>query len=63
MMKVKTLVNALMMGFDEVEWYDNNMNLVSRMSPETLISEYGDCKVKKFAIYESEDLTTLELVF
>lgn len=62
-MKVKTLVAAMMDEFDEAEIYTNNMVLMSKMSPDTLKTVYGDFKVKKFRIYVDEDgLTTLELI-
>lgn len=63
MMKVRTLVNAMAYGVDEVEWYDNNWNLLSKMCMDTLLSEYGDFKVKKFNTYTDEDgLAILELI-
>ena len=62
-MKVRTLMTAMMYSFDEVELYTDNMDLMSRMSPETLRDVYGDCKVKRFWIYIDEDgLTILELI-
>lgn len=62
-MKVKTLVAAMMQEFDEAELYTDRMDLMNKMSPETLAEVYGDFKVKKFWIFEDEDgLTILEIV-
>lgn len=63
-MKVKTLVAMLMQSFDDAEIYTDNMVLIRGMSPENLLNEYGDCKVKKFWIYQDEayEITTLELI-
>lgn len=62
-MKVKTLVAAMMQEFDEAELYTDSMDLMSKMSPETLRDIYGDSKVKKFWIFVDEDgMTTLEVV-
>lgn len=61
-MKIKTLVRALLCEVDEVELYRGNYDLFSKMSQNTLVSEYGDYRVDKFWIYVDRDgLTTLEI--
>lgn len=62
-MKVKTLLASLAYTIDEVEMYDRNDGLISRMAPDTLRSEYGDMKVRKFWIFVDDDneLVVLEV--
>lgn len=61
-MKIKTLVKALLSPVDEVEMYTRNYELVSKMSQDTLLSEYGDCRVDKFWVYiDRGGLITLEV--
>ena len=61
-MKIKTLVKALLSPVDEVEMYAKDYELVSKMSQDTLLSEYGDYRVDKFWVYtDREGLTILEV--
>ena len=65
-MKVRTLVAAMLYEVDEVELYKGPglSNMMSRLSPDTLRSDYGDRIVKQFWIsVDSEtDLTVLRIV-
>ena len=62
-MKVKTLLSCIMYSFDEVEWYSDTMELISKMCPETLFAEYGNRFVKRFWISSYNDITVLEVIF
>lgn len=62
-MKVKTLLSSMMYSVDEVEWYTDNMQLISRMCPDTLMSEYGNRVVKRFWITVYDNMTILEVIF
>ena len=64
MMKVKTLMAAMQYSVDEAELYDTPdlRKLLSRMSPDTLRSEYGDRNVRQFWIAEVDGLVILEIV-
>ena len=64
-MKVRELVEAIDQPIDEVELFDRERwAVISRMSIETLVSEYGNREVGKFIIGEDmDDLTILSVSF
>ena len=64
MMKIKTLVNAMIIKPDEIHWFNENLFLISKMSLDTLLSEeFSKYKVEKFNTYIDKDgLTILQLI-